>query len=64
MIGTSDQSCWLVEACKILLLLLAIYYHICYIIIITKYFNLLACFAAWIACESDVFCGTSVLLAC
>ena len=23
MIGTSDQSCWLAEACKILLLLLA-----------------------------------------
>ena len=25
MIGTSDQSCWLAEACKILLLLLPLY---------------------------------------
>ena len=25
MIGTSDQSCWLAEACKILLLLLYVY---------------------------------------
>ena len=24
MIGTSDQSCWLAEACKILLLLLSV----------------------------------------
>ena len=27
MIGTSDQSCWLAEACKILLLLLLLPYN-------------------------------------
>ena len=27
MIGTSDQSCWLAEACKILLLLLPTHYQ-------------------------------------
>ena len=28
MIGTSDQSCWLAEACEILLLLLEVFFSV------------------------------------
>ena len=38
VIGTSDQSCWLAEACKILLLLLAEACKILLLLLLVRFF--------------------------
>ena len=58
MIGTSDQSCWLAEACKILLLLLCLAFQA----VVNDLQHIMSCVAWTQSTAHQATCGDAAFL--